>query len=70
MKKLNVKSVTITLSNDEVYEFLLHKCKKPEIGYVVTSPKNNGLLTQGDTIEETLSMIVDALSCWRDIKIV
>jgi predicted RNase H-like HicB family nuclease len=70
MKKVGINSIVLTLDNNETYEFLFHQCKKPEVGYTVTSPKNKGLLTQGDNVEDALCMMIDALSCWRDIKII
>lgn len=45
-----------------VYKLPLVLERQPEGGYTVTSPVLPELITEGDTVEETLSNVADALA--------
>jgi len=62
---VRVKSIQITLNNGETYEFLLHKCRKPETGYWVDSETHKGMVTEGYNLKNTFDNIIDAIEMYK-----
>jgi antitoxin HicB len=46
----------------QIYKVPLMLCPQPEGGYTVTSPVMPKLITEGDTVEEALAHVQDAMA--------
>lgn len=49
-----------------IYEIPLVFESQPEGGFTVTSPVLQGLVTEGDTVEEALANVGDAMAALRE----
>jgi len=47
--------------NEREFTIILHPAE--EGGYTVTVPALSGVVTEGDTIEEAIAMVKDAIAC-------